>query len=60
MVRVNTKPMKEWTYDELMAEAAWMVVEAITKGEPLKRAMYGVDTLIKNWRREQLSHDPRP
>jgi len=49
---MNTKPMTEWTYDELMAEATWLIIEAITKGEPLKRAMYTVDNLITNWRKE--------
>lgn len=50
---MNTKPIKEWTYDELMAMAAWLIVEAITKGEPLKEAMYGVDNLITTWRKEK-------
>lgn len=48
---MNPKPMNQWTYDELMAEAAWLIVEALMKGEPLKRTMYAVDILIVNWRK---------
>lgn len=50
---MNTKPIKEWTYDELMVGATWLIIEAITKGEQLKRAMYEVDNLITSWRKQK-------
>lgn len=46
------KPLKNWTYEEVMASCAWLVIEAITKGEPLLGVMYQMDSLMVNWRKE--------
>ena len=49
---MNPKPLKKWTHEELMAECAWLVVEAITQGKPILNTMYLVDSLLVNWRKE--------
>lgn len=47
---MNPKLLRDWTYEELMDSCAGLVIQAITKGEPLVRAMRAVDTLTNDWR----------
>lgn len=50
---MNTKPLKDWEYEELMKECARRVMDAISKGEPLLGVMYSLDNLTTGWRKEK-------
>lgn len=56
-------------FRELVAVCCWMVIEGITKGEPLNRVMFGVLMYAREWKLPQEDrngrqpqdalHDPR-
>jgi hypothetical protein len=48
----TNKPIKKWTYEELMQYCAWIVVERMTKGEDLLGGMSVIFNIIECWKRE--------
>ena len=47
---MSRKKLEDLEFDELVAEAAWEIVEALLNGKPLKVAVRGAMSKTLQWR----------
>lgn len=49
-VPVNSeKELNDWTFDELVKWACWVIVEGMTQGKPLRSSVYSVLDVARQW-----------
>lgn len=46
----NLKPFDKWTFEDLRSWAAWVVVQSLLAGTPLKDAMHEVCSRCALWK----------